>query len=145
MDNFNLMTYTDSDLKYYNQLIKEIFSSFTELIKFHIISFDENLKGFITFRNFRNVLEKLEIQIDTEILEYLIYVMKCYDNDDTSYLFDLKYENLFDIIFSDENDNLQNIKINELDIKQPENIKSQKNLIVDNNELNKVVEWIFSE
>lgn len=92
--------------------MRENFSSYYETLKEEIQYFDKQKTGFITFSSFRNVLEKLQIQLDNEIIEYLIFVMKSFNNEGSSYsenllpsLYDLKYDNFLENILNDNNNN----------------------------------------
>lgn len=57
---------------------------------------------YISFLNLRKVLETLEIKLENDLIEYLIYTMKKF-NDPNSSIHDLKYENA-NQIFNDEED-----------------------------------------
>lgn len=56
-----------------------------------IISFDQNNTGFITFQQLRKILDTISINLNDELVEYLIYLMKCFTNDENSNLEDLRY------------------------------------------------------
>ena len=51
---------------------------------------DPNKSGFMSFMNLRKILENTNINLKDKYIEYLIYFMKCY-NDENSNLDDLKY------------------------------------------------------
>jgi hypothetical protein len=76
-------------------------------------------KDFISFFSFRILLNKQNIFLDDETVEYLIYRMKkdCKNNNNNS-MFDLCYKTLIDIINNEENENekvVQNDQINNID------------------------------
>lgn len=51
---------------------------------------DPNKTGFIKFLDFKKILENPNIKIKDKYIEYLIYSMKCFQNDN-SCIDDLKY------------------------------------------------------
>jgi Ca2+-binding EF-hand superfamily protein len=56
-----------------------------------INSFDQNNTGLITFQQLRKILDTININLNDELVEYLIYLMKCFTNDENSNLEDLRY------------------------------------------------------
>jgi Ca2+-binding EF-hand superfamily protein len=51
---------------------------------------DLEKKGFISFLNLRKILENVNLDLEDKYIEYLIYVMKSF-NDDNTNLDELKY------------------------------------------------------
>lgn len=67
-----------------------------EMIKlFHY--FDENDVGYITFTTLKKVMEETKLKFKNDALEYFIYIMKDFNEEDR-FLNELKYENLLKII-----------------------------------------------
>ena len=97
--------------------------------------YDENKKGYITFLNLRKILEKMKLKLKNELIEYLIYLLKSY-NDENSSITELKYDNIIKILNDEnygkpdeldleeeemeENQNENNKKIKQKKIKNPE-------------------------
>lgn len=82
--------------------------------------YDESKRGYITFLNLRKILEKMKVKLRNELIEYLIYLLKTY-NDENSSITELKYENLIKIL-NDENYG----KPDELDLEEEENEQAKK-------------------
>jgi len=76
--------------EYKKQLIKKL-SKYIEQLNESIKSFDQNNTGFITFQQLRKILDTININLDDELVEYLIYLMKCFTNDENTNLEDLRY------------------------------------------------------
>ena len=114
----NFLQLFDS-IKYYNadddkRLTKKIKN---DLEKYKNYLNQNYKKDFISFFSFRILLNKQNIFLDDETVEYLIYRMKkdCKNNNNNS-MFDLCYKTLIDIINNEENEKLvQNAQINNID------------------------------
>ncbi len=116
----NFLQLFDS-IKYYNadddkRLTKKIKNN---LEKYKNYLNQNYKKDFISFFSFRILLNKQNIFLDDETVEYLIYRMKkdCKNNNNNS-MFDLCYKTLIDIINNEENENekvVQNDQINNID------------------------------
>jgi Ca2+-binding EF-hand superfamily protein len=83
--------------EYKKQLIKKL-SKYIEQLNESIKSFDQNNTGFITFQQLRKILDSININLDDELVEYLIYLMKCFTNDENTNLEDLRYSVVFCLI-----------------------------------------------
>jgi len=81
--------------------------------------YDDSKRGYISFLNLRKILEKMKIKLRNELIEYLIYLLKSY-NDENSSITELKYENLIKIL-NDENFG----KPDELDMEEEENQENE--------------------
>ena len=110
----NFLQLFDS-IKYYNvnddkRLSKKIKN---DLEKYKSYLNQNYKKDFISFFSFRILLNKQNIFLDDETVEYLIYRMKkdCKNNNNNS-MFDLCYKTLIDIINNEENENV--IQINQV-------------------------------
>jgi hypothetical protein len=66
-----------------------------------ITFYDESQTGFITFTILRKILEQMDLKINHKHIEYFIYLMKCF-NDENSCIHDLKYDNLFKVLKESE-------------------------------------------
>ncbi len=66
--------------------------------------YDSGNRGYINFIDFRKVMQNLKIILKEKYTEYMIYVMKQFDDDNVS-LEDLKYNNLIEILNQDINEN----------------------------------------
>ncbi len=64
--------------------------------------YDSSNRGYINFIDFRKVLQNLKITLKEKYTEYMIYVMKKFNDDNVS-LEDLKYSNIIDIFNEDQN------------------------------------------
>ena len=114
----NFLQLFDS-IKYYNvnddkRLSKKIKN---DLEKYKSYLNQNYKKDFISFFSFRILLNKQNIFLDDETVEYLIYRMKkdCKNNNNNS-MFDLCYKTLIDIINNEENENvIQNNQVNNND------------------------------
>ena len=99
----NIIYYTSSQKEEFNKILASKFynkkTQFLEIVSF----FDENKKGFITFTTLKKILENLQLKFNNEILEYLIFLMKNYNDENTS-LNELKYTNLINVIENSEID-----------------------------------------
>lgn len=51
---------------------------------------DPEKKGFISFLNLRKILENVNLDLEDKYIEYLIFIMKSFNDNNTS-LDDLKY------------------------------------------------------
>ena len=81
------------------------FKDIYEPLKKEIFFFDPELTGFISFLNFRRILERLKVSLDNDLIEYVIYLMKNFNgeleygkSDHMPSLYDLKYKNLLDLL-----------------------------------------------
>ena len=114
----NFLQLFDS-IKYYNvnddkRLSKKIKN---DLEKYKSYLNQNYKKDFISFFSFRILLNKQNIFLDDETVEYLIYRMKkdCKNNNNNS-MFDLCYKTLIYIINNEENENvIQNNQVNNND------------------------------
>ena len=99
----NVIYYNSNQKEEFNKLLASKFynkkTQFLEIVSF----FDENKKGFITFTTLKKILENLKLKFNNEILEYLIFLMKNYNEENTS-LNELKYTNLINVIENSEID-----------------------------------------
>ena len=59
--------------------------------------FDKDSKGFITFLEFRKILDNAKIGINDDLIEYLIYKMKKFSHSPNNTLEHLKYSVSLDI------------------------------------------------
>ena len=99
----NVIYYNSNQKEEFNKLLASKFynkkTQFLEIVSF----FDENKKGFITFTTLKKILENLQLKFNNEILEYLIFLMKNYNEENTN-LNELKYINLINVIENSEID-----------------------------------------
>ena len=72
------------------KLIKKL-RKHIERLNDSIKSIDKNNTGFITFQQLRKILDSIKINLSDELVEYLIYLMKCFTNDSNTSLEDLRY------------------------------------------------------
>jgi Ca2+-binding EF-hand superfamily protein len=64
--------------------------------------YDSSNRGYINFIDFRKVMQNLKIILKEKYTEYMIFVMKKFDDENVS-LEDLKYSNLIEILNKDNN------------------------------------------
>ena len=99
----NVIYYKKKQKEEFNKILASKFynkkTQFLEIVSF----FDENKKGFITFTTLKKILENLQLKFNNEILEYLIFLMKNYNEENTN-LNELKYINLINVIENSEID-----------------------------------------
>ena len=99
----NVIYYNSNQKEEFNKILASKFynkkTQFLEIVSF----FDENKKGFITFTTLKKILENLQLKFNNEILEYLIFLMKNYNEENTN-LNELKYINLINVIENSEID-----------------------------------------
>jgi Ca2+-binding EF-hand superfamily protein len=82
--------------------------------------YDSSNRGYINFIDFRKVLQNLKIDLKEKYTEYMIYVMKKFEDDNIS-IEDLKYSNLIEILNQDQS-------------KTESIVKTDNNEIVENDE-----------
>jgi len=89
---FESITYYNVDQgKLYSQKIKKKLLPNQDYLTKAIQFYDKNNTGFISFFNLRNIFETINLRLKDIYVEYLIYVMKNF-SDDNATLEDLKYE-----------------------------------------------------
>ena len=66
---------------------------FLELLNY----FDEKENGYLNFSAINKIVQQLKIKFKPDVKEYFIYVMKCFQDED-SFLKDLKYGNILKIL-----------------------------------------------
>ena len=99
----NLSTYTIFPYIYLNYFLSTFFSKYNDKCEEYFInSYDKKI---IPFSVFRQILNNKNIQLENEIIEYLIYRMKkecsnlkTEDNKEKISVFDLNYETLLNLI-----------------------------------------------
>ncbi len=127
----NIKDYNENDDKKFTQLIKN------KLEKYKSYLNENYKKDFISFFSFRVLLNKQNIFLEDDIVEYLIYRMKKDSilNNKNNSMFDLSLKTLIEIINS-ENDSNNNQKIeNQNEIKESENY-IEDDLLQVSNEIN---------
>jgi hypothetical protein len=127
----NIKDYNENDDKKFTQLIKN------KLKKYKSYLNENYKKDFISFFSFRVLLNKQNIFLEDDIVEYLIYRMKKDSilNNKNNSMFDLSLKTLIEIINS-ENDSNNNQKIeNQNEIKENENY-IEDDLLQVSNEIN---------
>lgn len=87
----------ENELK--NKLRKKLRSD-RNLILSAMQYYDSSNRGYISFIEFRKVLQNLKITLKEKYTEYMIYVMKKFEDESVS-LDDLKYNNLIHILKQD--------------------------------------------
>merc|ERR1711957_1151355 len=75
LENFCIINYAEQDKRQFNKVIYEKFKDSLEDMKNGFILCDPDTTGFISFINFRSILEKSNINLDYELIEYVIYLM----------------------------------------------------------------------
>ena len=76
--------------EYKKKLIKKLTKHIDQLND-SLKAFDQNNTGLITFQQLRKILDSININLDDELVEYLIFLMKSFSNDENTNLEDLKY------------------------------------------------------
>lgn len=94
--------------------------------------YDDKKTGYITFISLRKILESLKIKLNNEVIEYFIYVMKNFNDDNTS-IHDLKYQNLYKILIE------ENLEENEEDADEESGIE------ITTEEYVKIIETIMTK
>jgi hypothetical protein len=92
--------------------------------------YDNLNTGYINFINFRKVMQNLKISLEEKYTEFLIYIMKKFDDTSVS-LEDLKYGNLIEIIESDSSISENQEMMGNLYINL---VKSESNEIAENDD-----------
>ena len=101
-----------------------------------IIYFDENNTGYISFTILKTLLKELNLNLKNEVLEYLIYIMKVFPEED-KFLRSLKVDNLIKIIEETEINPNENYDIEDekkdddeaIEITNEEYLNKVKNII----------------
>ena len=83
--------------------IKKTLLPFEDIIKKNIIS----ETGFISFLNLRKIMEDTKIEMKDDYAQFLFYQMKQFNNPEIS-IYDLKIDNLFEILENKEHDSKMN-------------------------------------
>ena len=101
-----------------------------------LIYFDENNTGYISFTILKTLLKELNLNLKNEVLEYLIYIMKVFPEED-KFLRSLKIDNLIKIIEETEINPNENYDIDDdkkddddaIEITNEEYLNKVKNII----------------
>ena len=101
-----------------------------------LIYFDENNTGYISFTILKTLLKELNLNLKNEVLEYLIYIMKVFPEED-KFLRSLKVDNLIKIIEETEINPNENYDIEDekkddedaIEITNEEYLNKVKNII----------------
>jgi Ca2+-binding EF-hand superfamily protein len=87
----SVSTFTPSQYEEFKKkLIKKLTKHIDQLNE-QLKSFDQNNTGFITFQQLRKILDSININLNDDLVEFLIYLMKSFTNDENTNLEDLKY------------------------------------------------------
>ena len=97
----NIKQYTTDDELFLSKKVKKYLLPHSETLKPYL------LKQFITFNNFKLVLDTNKIEIKDDYLQYLFYKMKQFDNPDVS-LYELQTEIIQQILTNNEHDSKMN-------------------------------------
>jgi hypothetical protein len=93
----NMRTFTKSDGINYSKKLKKYLTQYTGYISNCLKAIDAKNTGYVTFLNFRKIIESINLRLKDKYIEYLIYVMKCNDELGNS-IFNLKYDSLFKLL-----------------------------------------------
>jgi Ca2+-binding EF-hand superfamily protein len=88
-ESINRFTKVQED-EYRTKLIRKLTKHKDEL-NFSLKNYDKNNTGFITFLQLRKILDTIKINLQDELIEYLIYLMKSFKHEKNASLEDLKY------------------------------------------------------
>lgn len=100
----SVKTYSRDEEAKLSKKIKKHLSKHIEYIKNSLKLYDLNKTGYISFLNFRKILETVKLRLKDRYIEYLINIMKGFDSDNSNALDDLKYDKIFDLISSSQDD-----------------------------------------
>lgn len=92
-----IINYSSENSVALNQQIKQILYPYKSMLLSETRKMDQNNTGYITFYNLKKLLDNLKIELDEDIMEYFIFLMKSFDDPD-SYLRDLKYNNIVSLL-----------------------------------------------
>lgn len=99
----NMRSFTKSEGINYSKKLKKYLTQYTGYLSNCLKAIDAKNTGYVTFLNFRKIIESINLRLKDKYIEYLIYVMKANDEMGTS-IFNLKYESLFKLLREAEED-----------------------------------------
>ena len=99
----NVKLYKPEEELILTKKIKKTLLPFEDIIKKNIIS----ETGFISFLNLRKIMEDTKIEMKDDYAQFLFYQMKQFNNPEIS-IYDLKIDNLFEILENKEHDSKMN-------------------------------------
>lgn len=88
--------YPDEEARYTKD-IKSTLNTYREVLINEFERYDRQKRGYVTFSELRRIFESLNVNIENELVEYIIYLLKTYEDQSTS-IHDLRYENLLKIL-----------------------------------------------
>ena len=97
----NIKQYTEEDELFLSKKVKKYLLPYSETLKPYL------LKPFITFNNFKSILDTHKIDIKDDYLQYLFYKMKQFDNPEVC-LYELQTEVIQHILTNTEHDSKMN-------------------------------------
>jgi hypothetical protein len=98
----NISVYTKETSEMMDQNLKSILLPYREEFFRQIKKRDPDNTGYITFFNLRKILEQLQIQLDTDSVEYFIYKLKCFEDSQSSFR-DLKHDYITELLTTEGN------------------------------------------
>lgn len=98
----NISLYTGEQKSHYNRHLMKKFRKNKDILIRSLQESDSQKRGYITFVDLRRIFDSMQIVIEAELVEYLIYLMKSFKDDKAS-LYDLQYEQLVALLRSEEN------------------------------------------
>lgn len=107
---FNSITnYSNDNSLQLTQQVKQLLSPYRTMLQNEARKMDPNNTGYITFYNLRKLIETLKLELDEDVMEYIIFLMKNFE-DSESYLRDLKYGNLLTLIVEEKEIPVEDIR-----------------------------------
>ena len=88
---YNVKSYKTSEKNFLKQQLYKQLKKYEEEFKQKSKNFDTDSKGIISFENLKKLFESMNLQINPDLIEFMIYWMKSEENDKMS-LCDLNYE-----------------------------------------------------
>lgn len=102
----SVKTYTKEEASHSSEIIRNYLTKHVDYLRSSIKLYDTSNTGFISFINFRKTLENMKLRLEDQYIEYLIYVMKSFDDNKIA-LDELKFENLFELLSGETKNNLK--------------------------------------
>lgn len=76
--------------EYKSMLVRKLIKH-KDILNISLKSYDTKNTGFINFLQLRKILDSININLNDELIEYLIFLMKDFKHEQSSCLEDLKY------------------------------------------------------
>ena len=126
---YSIKTYKTKEEENFKLELYRNLKNYEEEFKQKINKNDVNSSGLISFDNLKKIFESINFQVDPDLVEFLIYLMKSSETDKMS-LYDLNYEVVFSILKNQPNQYEGDILNSKNSSKEKDNEEEEESEIV---------------